>query len=295
MGIKAPRAALCSMLAAAAVGLTMVGGPAAAAGAATTVAGQHSARTSHHHRHGTSTTPAPKPTAASAGSAATAGSAGLSAVFGPQFSSRTFCGFSHQNVTAHPGFVTVSYPAGSSAPSAGAPYGGAQLCAPFASGPKTDVTLTYQLRMPVGFQFVQGGKLPGVYGGVEPFSGGSHNAYGWSMRLMWRTAGAGEVYGYISTTSGYGDSWGRGNFRWKADGRWHTVTEHVHLNSPGKSDGWVTLAYDGVRAIDQTGLAVTTTGTPANGLFFSTFYGGHDSTWAPTADEHIDFANFRVS
>jgi hypothetical protein len=30
-------------------------------------------------------------------------------------------------------------------------------------------------------------------------------------------------------------------------------------------------------------------------LMFSTFYGGHDSTWAPTADEHVDFASFTIA
>jgi hypothetical protein len=189
----------------------------------------------------------------------------------------------------------VTYPAGSSAPSAGAPYGGAQICESFASGPQTAATLTYQLRIPAGYQFVKGGKLPGVYGGVEPFSGGSHNANGWSMRLMWRAGGAAEVYGYISTTTGYGDDWGRGNFTFQADGQWHHLTEHIHLNSAGQSDGWVTLAYDGHTSINQTGLAITTTNTPITGLFFSTFYGGHDATWAPSAPMHIDFAGFTRS
>jgi hypothetical protein len=191
--------------------------------------------------------------------------------------------------------LTVTYAQGSSAPSAGAPYGGAQICVPLAGGAASDATLSYDVRFPVGFQFVKGGKLPGMYGGVEPFSGGSHNPNGWSMRLMWRTNGAAEVYGYISTSTGYGDSWGRGNFSFQADGQWHHLAEHIHLNTPGQSDGYVTLSYDGSTGINQTGLAITTTATPISGLFFSTFYGGHDSTWSPTADMHLDFANFHAS
>lgn len=216
-------------------------------------------------------------------------------VLGTSFSEHTFCTFRNQNVSVLGGVVSVSYPRGSSAPSAGAPYGGAQVCAPFASGPKTDATLTYEVRIPVGFQFAQGGKMPGLYGGVEPFSGGRHNSAGWSARLMWRSGGRGEIYGYISTSSGYGDSWGRGNFVWTADGRWHTVSEHVHLNSPGHSDGWISLAYDGAMVINQTGLAITSTGVPINGLFFSTFFGGHGPAWASPVDQHIDFTGFRVS
>lgn len=57
----------------------------------------------------------------------------------------------------------------------------------------------------------------------------------------------------------------------------------------------MTLSYDGSARITQTGLAITTTDTPIGGLYFSTFYGGHDSTWSPSDDMHIDFAAFRVS
>ncbi len=219
-------------------------------------------------------------------------SAELAGFFAPAFAGRSFCTFGSQVATISGGVLVVDYPAGSSAPSAGAPYGGAQICIPFAGGSRSDATLSYSVRFPVGFEFVKGGKLPGLYGGAEPFSGGGHNASGWSMRLMWRAGGAAEVYGYISTTSGYGDDWGRGNFTFQADGQWHTLTEHIHLNTPGRSDGYVTLAYDGVVRIQQSALAITVNGTPIGGLFFSTFYGGHDASWAPSAPMHIDFARF---
>ena len=188
--------------------------------------------------------------------------------------------------------ITTYYPAGSSAPSAGAPYGGAQACEPFAFGASADVTLSYELRVPIGFQFVKGGKLPGIYGGIEPFTGGSHNPFGWSMRLMWRTGGVGEIYAYTANTIGYGDDYGRGNFRWLADGLWHPVALHVHLNTPGHSDGFATLTYNGVTVVNQTGIDITNTATPSGGLLFSTFYGGSDSTWSPNSLQHLDFANF---
>jgi hypothetical protein len=103
------------------------------------------------------------------------------------------------------------------------------------------------------------------------------------------------VYGYISNSTGYGDSWGRGSVSFQADGQWHHLAEHIHLNTPGQSDGSVALSYDGSVRITQTGLAITTTDTPIGGLYFSTFYGGHDSTWSPSDDMHIDFAAFRAS
>ena len=222
-----------------------------------------------------------------------AGSSAFAAFFAPGFAGKTFCKFSHQHVTIAGSTLTVAYLKGSSAPSAGAPYGGAQLCVPFAGGSATDVTLSYDVRFPVGFQWVKGGKLPGVYGGKTPFSGGSHNAYGWSMRLMWRENGTAEVYGYISNSTGYGDDWPGGGLAFQADGQWHHLAQHVHLNAPGKADGFVTLSYDGTIYINKTGLAITTTNTPVSGLYFSSFYGGHDTSWSPSVDMYIDFANFK--
>ena len=216
----------------------------------------------------------------------------LKTFFGPQFkSSAAFCPFAQQFATVSGSVLTTTYPAGSSSPSSGNP-GGAQICEPFTGGTTTDATLVYQVRFPVGFQFVQGGKLPGLYGGVEPFSGGKHTSNGWSIRLMWRTGGAGEVYAYTARTVGYGDEYGKGNFTFSADGKWHTLAEHVHLNSVGASNGYVTLSYDGVQVISQTGVDITDTNTPIAGLFFSTFYGGNDSSWAPSQTMQLSFTGF---
>lgn len=220
----------------------------------------------------------------------------LPTFFGSAFNAhRAFCLFTHQNAAIAAGVLTVSYPAGSSAPSAGAPYGGAQICEPFTSGPRTSATLTYQVRFPLGFQFVKGGKLPGLYGGVEPFSGEKHNDNGWSLRLMWRTNGAGEIYAYIAGKTGYGLSIDRGGVNWLADGQWHTVSLHVALNTPGNADGSASLSVDGVTGINSTGMTITTTNTQIGGLFFSTFYGGHDTSWAPSAPMTVDFSNFAAS
>ena len=216
--------------------------------------------------------------------------------FGPDFNSgAAFCTFSHQLASVAGQVLTVTYPAGSTAPSMGPPYGGAQVCEPFASGPRTSATLTYRIRFPANFEFVKGGKLPGLYGGTEPFSGGGHNADGWSTRLMWRAGGAGEIYAYIAGLNGYGLDLGRGNFLWPADGKWHTVSLHVQLNTPGQANGQAVLSLDGRVVVDSTGLTITTTGTGIGGVFFSTFYGGHDPSWAPTVTMHVDFADFHVS
>lgn len=231
----------------------------------------------------------------------------LATFFGPEFdSTKAFAEFVHQNYSIADGILTVSYPKGSTAPSMGAPYGGAQICLPFVGGPKREVTLSYQIRIPTGFDWVKGGKLPGLYGGVEPFSGGGHNAAGWSARIMWRpgqetpanemgpTAVA-EIYEYFTAASGYGVDAKETGRSFKADGEWHTVSESLTLNTLGNSDGSTSLSIDGVVIVDQRGLSITDTDTQIGGLFFSSFFGGHDPSWAPPTDCAIDFQNFSVA
>jgi hypothetical protein len=113
---------------------------------------------------------------------------------------------------------------------------------------------------------------------------------------MWRTAGAGEAYVYSATTSGYGDSLGRGSWYWKADGAWHTVSERVHMNTPGVADGTIDISIDGVPVSHDAGIEFrVSAAVHVDSLLFSTFYGGHDSSWAPTSDQHLDFAAFRIA
>jgi hypothetical protein len=113
---------------------------------------------------------------------------------------------------------------------------------------------------------------------------------------MWRAGGAGEVLLSDATTTGYGTDLGRGSWtNFLADGQWHTLSQHIHLNTPGQADGYIDATYNGV-SIHFGGITFRTgAATQIDSLMFSTFYGGHDSSWAPTVTEHIDFATFRVS
>lgn len=60
------------------------------------------------------------------------------------------------------------------------------------------VTLKYQVYFTPDFDWVKGGKLPGLYGGKEGCSGGDSATDCWSSRMMWRTDGKGELYLYVS-------------------------------------------------------------------------------------------------
>lgn len=194
--------------------------------------------------------------------------------------------------------MRVTYPAGSVSPSAtrehDAPEGGMQVFLPLVSDPPDSAHLRYWVRFPENFEFVKGGKLPGLYGGTE-VSGGEEpdGTDGFSTRLMWRSDGEGEVYLYAPDESG--TSLGRGKWTFPR-GTWTCVEQRVVLNDPEGEDGSVTVWVDGTEVFQEKGMRYRSVDDlHVEGIFFSTFYGGADPSWAPSADQHADFAGFAVS
>jgi hypothetical protein len=187
------------------------------------------------------------------------------------------------------------YPAGSASRGTDGPDGGAQAYLQL-PGPVDVLELTYQVRFPPGFDFVKGGKLPGLYGGTEN-SGGDipDGTNGFSTRYMWRTDGAGEVYAYLPASENKGTSLGRGCWTFPP-GDWTTVRQRVQLNTPGEDDGRISVWQGDRLVLDRGGLEFRTTPElRIDGLFFSTFFGGDDSSWASPVDQHVDFAEFTLT
>ena len=196
--------------------------------------------------------------------------------------------------------VRITYPAGSassrSASLEGSAYGGTQVYLLLPHGPVEAATLSYCLRFPVGFDFVKGGKLPGLFGGTV--TSGQHipdGTDGWSTRYMWRRGGAGEVYAYLPTSVAHGTSLGRG--AWSiTPGRWQCLAQTVVLNTPGVANGSVTLRLDGRQVFAAKGLLFrTTSALRIDGVFFSTFFGGGDPSWASPRLQYADFADVAVA
>jgi hypothetical protein len=192
--------------------------------------------------------------------------------------------------------LRVSYPAGSASRSAGGPDGGMQAYLELPGGSAEALDLTYQVRFPPGFDFAKGGKLPGLYGGSV--TGGREipdGTDGFSTRYMWRAGGAGEVYAYLPTSQEHGTSLGRGCWSF-VPGQWTSIRQRVLLNSPGAADGRVLVWQDGTPVLDVGDLRFRTTGAlRIDGLFFSTFFGGSDRSWASPVDQYADFAGFRIA
>lgn len=192
--------------------------------------------------------------------------------------------------------VRVFYPAGSASRRAKGEDGGMQVYMRLPDDPVDELYLQYYVRFPPDFDFVKGGKLPGLYGGTV--TGGQHipdGTDGFSTRYMWRRGGDGEVYAYLPTSEKHGTSLGRGCWFF-TPGRWTAIQQRVRLNTPGETDGEITVWQDGRQVLTQTGLTFRTTDDlKIDGLFFSTFFGGGDTSWASPVDQYADFAAFTVS
>jgi hypothetical protein len=195
--------------------------------------------------------------------------------------------------------LRVTYPAGSASNRAaaedGAANGGVQAYLRLPNGSVDQARLRYYVRFQPGFDFVKGGKLPGLYGGTVTSGGHIPNGTnGFSTRYMWRTGGAGEVYAYLPSSVDHGTSLGRGSWQF-TPGQWTPIEQEVRLNSPGQADGSVTVWVNGTQVFQQSGMVYRTTrSVKIDGLFFSTFFGGGDSSWASPSDQYAEFAAFSM-
>lgn len=196
--------------------------------------------------------------------------------------------------------LRVNYPARSASPTVArkykAPLGGCQFLADLNLKPRDTLRLSYYVRFSENFDYRKGGKLPGLFGGDSNSGGDTPNGTdGFSTRFMWRKNGAGELYAYLPTSDKYGTSIGRGQWRFRP-GVWYRLEQEVRLNQPGRQDGQVRVWLDGKQVLNQEGLSFRSTDQlKIDGIFFSTFFGGNDPSWATRKDVYIDFADFTVA
>lgn len=208
--------------------------------------------------------------------------------------------------------LQVTYPAGSFQSTSG----GLQLYSLWNTSDGSQfnsMLLSYEVAFDADFNFVKGGKLPGLRGGPQPTGcDGGQAANGtncFSSRLMWRTSGQGEVYAYIPDSNrlcsgdpseflcnsdGFGTSIDRGSFSFTT-GAWNHVTLLVRLNNVGSDNGEVSLFFNDVNALDHTNINYRTdTDINIGGLYLSTFFGGDDSSWATPNTVNTYFRNFQL-
>ena len=170
-------------------------------------------------------------------------------------------------------------------------------------GSHESAELRYTVRFSKDFDWVKGGKLPGLCGGPENVSGGrpATGANGFSARLMWRKDGRGEAYVYHKNQpERFGESLPfPAGFRFPTEKPVH-VRLAVVMNAPGRRDGsvrvWIALGEGGEElVVEHTRMewrSVPTFGVDS--LYFETFHGGSDLGWAPTRECWAEFGNLSL-
>ena len=144
------------------------------------------------------------------------------------------------------------------------------------------------------FDFGKAGKMPGLWGGVEgQESGCVSTTQGWSTRSMWRGPNKAELYlyppaGNAKVACGNDTFWG--NTTWAGDGKWHYVEQAIDRTA-GTINEW----YDGQLVLSNFDIGTGYNQWPISGILFSTFYGGHDTSWGPQVDTTSYFAKFTIS
>ena len=193
--------------------------------------------------------------------------------------------------------MKVNYPKGKTGPV----KGGAGWMLTFKDD-YNELYCAYSVKFAKSFDFVLGGKLPGLVGGTANTGGKRPTGMdGWSARMMWRADGYMVQYVYYpDQRRKWGDSlfWQKdfwSDYAFEPD-VWYTVENRIKMNTPGEYDGVIEGWLNGELALRETGLRFRD--TPAlkiDKFYFSTFFGGQGYRWAPTKDEYILFDNFIIS
>lgn len=177
-----------------------------------------------------------------------------------------------------------------------------------------ELFLTYRVRFDDDFDFVRGGKLPGLIGGVGNTGGSKPNgADGWSARMMWRTDGSGgsrlnpnqaNAVQYLyhpdqPTQFGHDQRWNDGSSgQWATfdSDVWYHFQHRIVMNTPGQHDGIVQAWLDGEMVLDVDDIRFRDVASlKIDELYFSTFFGGSSEVWEPDEDQQIYFDDFVIA
>ncbi|MFI6476968.1 carbohydrate-binding protein [Nonomuraea sp. NPDC050663] len=199
--------------------------------------------------------------------------------------------------------LRVFYPKGKIGPA----DSGAQ--APLALTPAREYYLSYWARYSSDFSWGTtefAGKLGlGLAGGASCSGGQVCDGYnGFSSRMIWRrNNGQAAIYYYHMGHAGqYGDY--AVLKRDGADilyprGQWFNIVQRLKVNTVtngnANADGEIEIFYNGVSAAQVTGLRFVRNGDLIDRAYFSSFFGGATTTFAPANDSYIWYDDLKVA
>ncbi|KMQ50804.1 alginate lyase-like protein [Chitinispirillum alkaliphilum] len=158
--------------------------------------------------------------------------------------------------------------------------------------------VSYMVKFGDNFDFVRGGKLPGLCGADCITGGNRPDGYnGWSARIMWRREGNVVQYMYVPENVGRDFPWDKSLPQKRfIPGQWHQVVTKIIMNTPGEYNGVVRSWLDGELALDSTSVKFRNTDElKIDQFYISTFFGGSNDSWNPPHDVYVYYDNFLVS
>lgn len=159
-------------------------------------------------------------------------------------------------------------------------------------------TLNYDVKFDKDFEFVKGGKLPGLAPKKHITGCKDSVPEGWSARMMWGREGKIQPYFYQQDrTSGCGEGTKSENPE-LIPGQWHALSLRVYVNRyANNSNGFIKVYVDGKLISEHSNLRLRgeeSEDSLINKILFSTFHGGSDSSWSPSKKVYAYFDNFAV-
>ncbi|MFH0759147.1 MAG: LamG-like jellyroll fold domain-containing protein [Bacteroidota bacterium] len=186
--------------------------------------------------------------------------------------------------------------------------GGGEWWAPLPPGHE-EMYFSYNVMFRPGFDWVLGGKLPGL-GGVDNPTGGIEMPFeaGFTARYMWTEVKESDpnypdgkfiFYVYHHNKSGkYGDAIALGETTYPVDDSiWHNLCMRVVLNTVyadgGAADGLIEFFLDGKHITTRYGLKYRNLSSIwIDTQHIVTFFGGSGDEYAPTVNEWMLFDDF---
>jgi hypothetical protein len=160
-----------------------------------------------------------------------------------------------------------------------------------------EIYFSYDVRFKPGFEWVLGGKIPGVVGGSVTSGQLPTSTSGFSSRLVWKSGGSLVFYLYYPDQTGiYGDVYGFDGFNFET-GKWYNLTMRIVLNSvingTANADGILEGYVDGILRFQKTGIRLRRSETiKIERMYLCSFFGGNTPEWGAAKDEWIDTDNY---
>lgn len=167
------------------------------------------------------------------------------------------------------------------------------------SGSREELYFSYDIRFKPGFQWVLGGKIPGLTGGHVESGTLPEFTDGFSVRMMWKENGKLVFYVYHHDQSiVYGSSHGWGDFQFTT-GQWYNITFRLVLNKvqngSGVNNGILEGFVDGKLKIQLSNFRFRNIESIfIDNMYICSFFGGSSEEWSAQRDEWIDTDNYIV-